>query len=1190
MSEMKPELTRSQLTALRRRGNTVVTAAAGSGKTTVLTEKIARLLRSGAKLAEMLVVTFTRDAAGQLREKIRKNLAEDAKKGDRGAEEHLAALPLAEIGTIHTFCGRVIRENFGLAGIPANFSVAEENTSDILMKKAMAEAMDDLFDASSGDGDGEDIAFVCDVIGETRNPDAAADTLIEIFKTLRRSGYDETKLLHDADRLDDVAGDDFLSTPWGEAVAEATEEMADHYAGVFDELAEGLEGTGKPRKEYGPAVLEMRDYFARLSDALKERNYARACEAMDPVPSGRLGRLGEDEKTEDAALVKPLRDESKTAALKYREKYFSASPEQISDAMRRTARVLRGIHRALSAFAEKYDSLKRRQGALDFQDLETLAFRLLVDGDGEPTEAALRIGRKYKYIFIDEYQDTNRVQDAIFRAVGTGAERFMVGDVKQSVYRFRGAEPEIFSDYRARWSPVPPVDGDGDDIVEPRNACVFMSDNFRCSRPIVKFVNLVSEYMFRGGDVPFGAGDLLTPSTSSEVDAPVEVRLLESGKDGPAEADYTAMRIREMIGTDPFGTGPLTPSDFAIILRSAKTKAESFSNALRRYGIPVSDPSGAAVSEKPDVQFAVDLLRAVDNPHRDIPLANVMMSTLFGFTLDEMTALRIKYKDGSLFSSVLRESEEDDGGLSRKCAAFRDRIKYFRETERSLGAAVFTERLFEETGIARSPEIVLAQGGEEHLRALLDRARTFEKTSWGGLYGFLRHLDDLELGGGLKTALGGSEGVTVTTIHKSKGLEFPVCFFCGTGADIDSHRSGNTVFGRELGWAMRLPDPGGLVRCRTPLMDAIEAKEDVGVRYEELRLIYVAMTRAIHKLVVVAKPPRRSVRTVLENAELSSRFRDSYTVTNLAAEIDYILAAGANGAEKAFDFDTVGLTEEGDVAPEDAAPAAPEEEKAADPEKVATAVGMMEKRFSAEYPHAHLGGIPSKLSVSRLYPDVLSPEDGVTDLEKEEEDEGDRRMALPSFMTGSAPVTGRERGIATHSFLQFADLGRLGTGKVEDEIARLVKDGFIYERDGQIINVRQVEKFRKSRLFARIAEARRVWRELRFNVLLPAEKFTLDPDRAAKFREEDVKLTVQGVFDCVFEDADGRLVVADYKTDFMSDDDRRDPEKWIAELKKRHALQLRYYREAAALIFGRDPDEVLIYALAPGITADMKNA
>ena len=161
---------------------------------------------------------------------------------------------------------------------------------------------------------------------------------------------------------------------------------------------------------------------------------------------------------------------------------------------------------------------------------------------------------------------------------------------------------------------------------------------------------------------------------------------------------------------------------------------------------------------------------------------------------------------------------------------------------------------------------------------------------------------------------------------------------------------------------------------------------------------------------------------------------------------------------------------------------------------------------------------------------------------------------------------------------------------MEDEIARLVKDGFIYERDGQIINVRQVEKFRKSRLFARIAEARRVWRELRFNVLLPAEKFTLDPDRAAKFREEGVKLTVQGVFDCVFEDADGRLVVADYKTDFMSDDDRRDPEKWIAELKKRHALQLRYYREAAALIFGRDPDEVLIYALAPGITADMKNA
>ncbi len=1187
MSGRKPEWTRSQLAALRRRGNTVVSAAAGSGKTTVMTEKIASLLRNGAKLTEMLVVTFTRDAAAQLREKIGKNLAGEAKNGDRSAEAHLAALPLAEIGTIHTFCGRVIRENFGLLRIPANFSIAEEKVSDVLMKKAVAETMDDLFDAPSGDGDEEDIAFVCDVIGESRNPDAAANTLIEIYKVLRRSGYDGTKLLRDADRLEKYAGTDYLSTPWGEAVAEATEEMADHYRAVFDELAGGLRETEKPWREYGPTAVALRDYFSHVSDVLKERDYDRVREAMSLIPNPELGSLRKAEKTDDAVLVPSMRDESQKTAKKYLEKYFSASPEEISDAMRRTARVLRGVSRAVSAFEEKYESLKRRRGMLDFQDLETMAYRLLVNEDGGPTEAALRIGKKYKYIFVDEYQDTNRVQDAIFRAVGTNAERFMVGDVKQSVYRFRGAEPGIFSDYRERWDPFGPED---DDDGQPRDACVFMSDNFRCSRPIVKFVNRVSEYMFRGGDVAFGVEDLLDPSTNSEVDAPVEIRLLEPGKKGPAEADYVAKRIKEMIGTSPFGKVPLKPSDFAIILRSTKTKAEAFAKALTKIGVPVSDPGGARVSGEPDFQFAVDLLRAVDNPHRDVSVANVMMSSLFGFTLDEMTTIRLRYGTGSLFSSVLRMREDGEDGLPLKCAAFCDRIKYFRETERSLGASVFIERLFEETGIARAPEILSVQNGGEHVRDLLDLARVYERSSWGGLYGFLRYLDDLELSGGPRTTLGGSEGVTITTIHKSKGLEYPVCFFCGTGADMDGHRDGSTVFGRELGWAMRLPDPGGLVRCRTPLMDAIEAKDDVGVRYEELRLIYVAMTRAVHKLVVVAKPSRRSSSTVLEAADASSRFRDRYTVLNLPAEIDYILAAGANHAEKVFDLDTVGLTEEDDCVPETAAAATSGEETAVDPEKFGAAVDFMEKRFSAEYPHSYLDGIPSKLSVSRLYPDVLTPEDGVTDLEKEREDELDRRMALPSFMTGSLPVTGRERGIATHSFMQFADLERLATGTVEDEIDRLVRDDFLSARDGEIINVRQVERFVKSPLFGRIAGARRVWREFRFNVLLPAEKFTSDPDRASKFREKNVKITVQGVFDCVFEDADGKLAVADYKTDYMSDADRRDPAKWIAELKERHALQLRYYREAAALLFGRDPDEVLIYALALGDTVDMKNA
>ncbi|MBR6291157.1 MAG: PD-(D/E)XK nuclease family protein, partial [Clostridia bacterium] len=760
---------------------------------------------------------------------------------------------------------------------------------------------------------------------------------------------------------------------------------------------------------------------------------------------------------------------------------------------------------------------------------------------------------------------------------------------------FRGAEPEIFSTYRRKWPAVPTADGDGDDICEPRDAGVFMSDNFRCSRPVVRFVNRVSDYMFRDGEVPFCEEDMLHAATASEVEDPVEVKILFSGKTkvkSPSEEDYVADRIKEMLGTAPFGEKPLKPSDFAIILRKAKDKVEGFVNALKARGIPVSDSAGVSLSDRPEVEFALDLLRAVDNPHRDVPLANVMMSSLFSFSLDEMTTVRLKYRDGSLFSSVLLMSEDGEGGLSAKCAAFCARMRYFREMERSLGAAVFIERLFEETGIVRSPEVRGVIDGDKHLRAVLDMARDYEKNSWGGLYGFLCRVEDKKLGGGLKSALGGSEGVSVITVHGSKGLEWPVCFFCGTGRAVDSTTGYDIVHGKELGWAMRLPDPGGLIKYVTPLMKAIDARDHVGERYEEMRLIYVAMTRAVNKLIVVARSTR-SENTLMQSADRAARFRDRHTMMTLPAEIDYILASLEGWRDGCYTLDTVVLPDEEEDEPaEEETAAAAEDGPSADPEKVAALVDSAEKRFAAQYPYSFLSGIPSKLSVSRLYPDVLSPEDGVADLEKEEEEEEKRDgpMPVPSFMTGSLPVTGRERGVATHGFLQFADFARLGTCRTEDEIARLTENGFISERDAGLVSVSDVEKFKKSPLFRRIAGARRVWREFRFNVLLPAEKFTSDPERAAKFAAEGVKITVQGVFDCVFEDADGKLVVADYKTDYMSREDRADPGAWVAKLRERHALQLRYYREAATLLFGREPDEVLIYALALGDTVDMKDA
>ena len=425
--------------------------------------------------------------------------------------------------------------------------------------------------------------------------------------------------------------------------------------------------------------------------------------------------------------------------------------------------------------------------------------------------------------------------------------------------------------------------------------------------------------------------------------------------------------------------------------------------------------------------------------------------------------------------------------------------------------------------------------------------------------------------------------VRIMTVHKSKGLEFPVCFIGKTAKDyIEKPLDNPFQFDRDLGIGSVLPGEGGYTRYDSIIRQMIAEKKRAEDREEEMRLLYVAMTRAKYKLFITAAGDPAKLR---KKATANEWRRDAVTVGEIKRPIDHILGAALRVDPAVCEIAHV--TEEGTVNRAPAEPATDEERAAVTAEAEKTAEAAKEN-FAFEYPFSFLFNLPSKLAVSKLYPEVLDDGDAVLPEDEELVIPDGEDMPYPTFMTGTTDYSPAEKGTANHVFMQFCDFDRLAEGAVKEEIDRLVAEGFMTANMADLVEEDFIERFIRGGLFARMRNAEALWREFRFNVRLPAAKFTADADLAEKYAEADARVTVQGVFDCVFREKDGALVLVDYKTDAMRAYDRAHPEVFAEKLRGRHKTQLSYYKEAASLIFGREPDETLIWSLALGEAIEIK--
>ena len=1295
-----------------RGGNLLLSAAAGSGKTAALTARITRLVTEGeAELHELLIVTYTRAAAAEMRDRIGKQLTEALAEARAKGDEQTAAraakavgeLPAARISTIHSFLYQSMKPYFPALGLSPDVRVLDEQTAKGLRAEVMKDTVDDAFSEPDSDPLPDTASFpeLADILGHARDADAIDGELLWLDNRTASAGLTPADLTRFADRQTELADGegDPLDSPWGAVIRRRCAEFASHYRRALTDCRDSF-GFGKEGEKYAPDADYLIDWAARAESLALPRTdenapaesaagYDALAEHMRSLTFPPMPRVQKKDLTEAGEAYKLFRAEMKKQLERLLPACFSASGKEIRETAAKTARILRRAALVLGRFREKLAARKREIAALDYGDLETCALALLTDRNGGSTRAAEEIGQGIRYLFIDEYQDTNDVQDRIFRAVSPTAYRFMVGDIKQSIYRFRGADPSVFSSYREAWSTVtpeeceamPPAPAPGADPERHgEGRSLFMSENFRCAEAVVRFSNAVSAHLLPFGGIPYEAQDRLIHARADDPkDAPdAEVVVVErpqrasdpfddgdapgesadesdsdltDGAPGDAdldpEAEYVADRIAGMVGRYRDGGSVVTKAgDIAVLLRSNRS-AERYRAALEARGIPAVMKTSRALGSYPSVMLLTCLLNLVDNPLRDIYTAGALRSPVFSVDLGELIAVREAAGDLPLYVGVEKlaeacENGSDNSSAAAKCRKVRSWLLRQRAVARGMTADRYTEFLLRDTDFF-SLDGIRENGAErDALNRFATAVRNEERmSSGGGLSALLESLPDLltaeeETGGAASRR---EDAVSVMSIHASKGLEFPICFLCESAKKRnmeDERRS--VLFDSELGFGMTLPDPGGLAKCDTFLRQSIGTKIAREAVNEEMRMLYVAMTRARDLLIVTGKS--RNPDKLLADSAVQARSEDAYRAQNAGSYLNWILEALAAHPTDCVKVTVTPVTDHPTEQPEQSGEQSPDPDSRpaeeippadteapsppdspADPDRRAE---LLAERFSFRYDN-RLGRIPSKLTVSRLNPEILDAEGGGVTLtldeplrqsepqvpqeptehpeptpepevpeeipdgparpeseeppESEAAEEKKRAPKRPSFMTGGPQVTGADRGSATHVFLQFVRYDRLRAEGVGAECERLVREKYLSKEAAGLIYRWQLERFRESSLMDALLRSPMVKREFRFNVLLPAERFTRDPDYAALLRESGTTVTVQGVVDCIFRDPDdGGLTLVDYKTDALTAEERRNPALAAEKLLSRHRDQLTYYREICASLFEEPVRRALIYS------------
>ncbi|MDR0979199.1 MAG: helicase-exonuclease AddAB subunit AddA [Lachnospiraceae bacterium] len=1165
--------TKEQLQATQKNGsNILVAAAAGSGKTAVLVERIIqKIVTTQIDIDKLLVVTFTNAAASEMKERVLEAIYKriEIEPNNRNLQKQITLLNKASICTIHSFCLQIIREYFYKTDISCNFKIAETTEIELIKQAVLEDLFDELYEKNDSN-----FLKLIDTYASYRGDEKLKEIIITLYEKLQSMPFPNEALTEMIEAFCINENIEFSDTSWGKLILELAKEQLETAISKLKKIQKKL--SLQP---------ELSGCFGIISEDIDLIESLKTSSINWDKLYTDLQNLSFSKWKGDAKVVSNLKDEAKmvrdevkdiikeiTKSISYDSKAAIQNTKSMYD-------ILKIVGEIIFEFSGAYEKKKREKNILDFNDIEHKALEILLCkdelGNYIPSDVAQIMQSKFTEIAIDEYQDSNLVQEYILKSVSNGKNIFMVGDVKQSIYKFRQAMPELFLDKYFTYKEITDEDNN-------ENTKIKLFENFRSRKNILDITNLVFNSIMskKLGDIDYTTEEYLNPgadyteTSQVKVAAKSELNIitLQSSDEtivldkSEVEAKFVTRRIKELFKNNIYvydkkiGYRELKYKDVVILLRATSTLAPVIERELQNESLPVYSDSTAEYLESVEIQTMISLLKIIDNPDNDIPLVTVLRSVIGGFTDDELVEIRLLRKSKSFYAAlkIAKNSEKISESVRRKIVSFVLLLDSFKREEEHLPLDELIWKIYEDTGYYNY--VQLMNNGElriANLKMLFQRAKDYGKASFKGLFNFINYIEKLKISNGdLSSAkiIGENDDVIrIMSIHKSKGLEFPIVFLCGAGKQMNFQElNENLLFHPELGLGPEYIDYDRKIHFVTPAKEAIKQKIKSEIISEEMRILYVALTRAKEKLIITGTTKEADEMCINEDVETSNTDFNQVPISILRKSKSYL---DWFKAVRAFNKNSMdGIIQTNVINADDVLKNEEEKEHVLvspyDNSTEKVEVEYLSEKLLWKYKYSELSKIEGKTSVSKVK--NLNNEENISEIKMK-----------PQFLNDNLEITSAEKGTLVHLFMQKMDLRKkYADQELENLKIELTRNKIISSKEADAIDLEPIKKFVDSDLAEEIRNSKQIYKEEPFYINIPANEIY-------ETKLEDTVL-VQGIIDLYYITNDGKVVLVDYKTDRVQNE---------LELIEKYKVQLDLYKKALKEALKREVAAVYIYSL-----------
>ena len=1185
--------TNEQEQAINENGsNILVAAAAGSGKTAVLVERIInKIINKKIDIDKILVVTFTNLAAAQMRERILdaiyKKIEEDPE--NVHLQRQITLLPKANICTIDSFCLDIVKNNFFELDISPNFRIADEIELKILKQETLEELFEDKYENQE-----EDFLELINTYTTYRGDENLQEIVLKIYNYIQSTPYPERWLNEQIEKFNMTEEIDFSKTIWGKNLYKNAKED------IFDailQLTDLREKAGE-EPEIPKIFVTLSEDVRKLEKVYEANNWEELYKKLQEFFFDRWSKdknapeeLAEELKKKRDLIKKTIEDIKKNVII-----YNSETAIQDTKGLYSTMRLIGNL---VIEYEKKLKEKKKEKNIVDFNDIEHFALSILIKNN-EPSEIALKYQNKFDEIAIDEYQDSNMVQEYILTTISRKNNIFMVGDVKQSIYKFRQAMPELFlqkyDTYKLK-----------EDKQETDNLKIKLFKNFRSRKEVLDLTNLIFQNIMSKefGEIDYDEGEYLNLGAEDYPNGEnfiPELHIIETNQDDDIEteenepidnvvleAKFVANKIKQMIDEGYMVCDKekkyrkATYRDFAILLRSTKNSANIFEKEITSLNIPVFCDATSEYLNSYEIQVIMNLLRIIDNPESDIPQITVMRSPIGNFGDNELIKIRGKDKNITFYNSINQyiNKKESDKEIKRKLEKYIENINIWREKSKYLPLDELIWSIYIETGFYNY--VSLMSNGEyriANLKMLFEKAKQYEKTSFKGLFNFINFIDKLTITSGDMNGaklIGENENVVrIMSIHKSKGLEFPVVFLSGTGKkfNIIDLNNDDILLHNELGLGPKFIDTKLNIKFDTLCKKAVANKSKEELISEELRILYVALTRAKEKMIITGTE-KNIEKKILDKRELLKcyekynknkinknilkkymRYLDFLELIYLynEKEIENILKVEIHNQSEIMN--SVHKGEQNQNSPDIVSPSF-EEMACTDNQETQ----QLQDKLNWSYKYIASTQIEAKSSVSKIKYAVnnISSYEG-----HNVETNKNIPFSEPKFLKEDIEISQARKGTLTHLILQkLNEKEEYTLDKIKSIIEKLTQCEIITEKEAKCININKIYTFTKSAIFGQMKNAKRVYKEQPFYINIPANSI-YDEDL-------DEMILVHGFIDLFYITQEDKIILVDYKTDYVAEGKEE-------VLKEKYQKQLELYKMAIEGMMKKKVDNIYIYS------------